>query len=84
MWNAAPNLVARFNLKATAALAVRAAFDNMLKRHGTDGWTAEVFAKNLAGWLVEEKLMPAHVAPFDFQQAVIAEVNRCAGTARSE
>lgn len=62
--------VANFRLPPEASRAVTAAFNNLSVHGGKPGWTAREFAGHLTDWLIEEGLMPVHVAPEEIKRRI--------------
>jgi hypothetical protein len=62
--------VADFHLPPEASRAVDAAFKNLNVHGGKPGWSAREFAGHLTDWLIDEKLMPVHVAPEEFKRRI--------------
>ena len=62
--------VADFRLPPEASRAVDAAFKNLNVHGGKPGWSAREFAGHLTDWLIDEKLMPVHVAPEEFKRRI--------------
>ena len=67
--------ISQFGFSERANLAIGAAVFARSKRLGmVSEWSADEFADQLTSWLVEEGLMPVHVAPDDFRRLVARRV----------
>lgn len=64
------NAPSTFHLSNSAQLAIAAAFSSRAKHGNGPGWSDSEFASNLTAWLIEERLLPAHVAPDDFRRYI--------------
>lgn len=62
--------VADFRLQPEGSQALAVAFDNLDVYGSKPGWTAKECAGQLTDWLIEETLMPLHVAPKEFKRRI--------------
>jgi hypothetical protein len=60
----------RFGLSVKGAIAVEVAFASLDGYRRMPGWSADNFEISLCHWLIEQKLLPAHVSQVEFQQAI--------------